>query len=98
MRQYLLLSQTVNRALADQVRTVTDIQERQCVVPCNPWPKDRRLKEIGLYQLQNLLDGLKSIGWKMLKLAGFTKPEIDDLISEATNYIRDVRNQPTAIW
>lgn len=66
------------------------------MVPCSPWPKDKRLKEIGLYQLQNLLEGIRPMAWKMFKLAGFTEQEIEDMVSAAKDYLRDIRNQPTA--
>jgi len=39
-----------------------NIREDVRKVPCGPWPRDRRLKEIGLYQQQNMLDAASSYG------------------------------------
>lgn len=51
---------------------------------------------IGLVQLQNMLGGLPSVGLKMLKLAGYTVEEIDQLALDTKEYLMDTRHQPIA--
>jgi hypothetical protein len=34
-----------------------DIQETEKIIPIGTWPKDKRLKEIGMYYLVHLLIG-----------------------------------------
>lgn len=49
-------------------------------VPLNPWPKNRRLKEIGRYQQANMLEGMEAytlalfsrvLGWSRQEILGF---------------------------
>jgi hypothetical protein len=71
---------------------VVDVEERKFILPLSPWPKDPMLKEIGLYSLRNMFDGVRAMSWKMLSLAGFAPKEIDSLVSEVKAYIADSRN------
>ncbi|KAI1874233.1 uncharacterized protein JN550_002812 [Neoarthrinium moseri] len=71
-----------------------DVEKRHLVLPNNPWPKDRRLRKAGLYSLQNTLEGLRGVGYKMLRFAGYSPEETETIISEAGDFIRDCRNQP----
>lgn len=53
----------------DPVRWAGWLEERgfECVtplvykLPCNPWPKDPRLKLIGAFEMENLLNGLSGM-------------------------------------
>ncbi|KAH6655834.1 S-adenosyl-L-methionine-dependent methyltransferase [Truncatella angustata] len=73
-----------------------DVRERKIITPCNPWPKDKKWKEIGAFQLLNLFEGMRPIAWKMLRLAGWEPEAIDALITEAKEYLRNIKNHPTA--
>ncbi|KAI9766458.1 MAG: hypothetical protein M1840_006565 [Geoglossum simile] len=39
-----------------------DVREVIKICPMGPWPKDRKLKEIGLFQREQVLEGLSAIG------------------------------------
>ncbi|ETS81475.1 hypothetical protein PFICI_06477 [Pestalotiopsis fici W106-1] len=71
-----------------------DVQERPFIWPNNPWPQDKKLKEVGLWELRNLLDGLRGMGWKFLTQAGYSAEEIETLVKESHEYLRDCRNHP----
>ncbi|KAI1874223.1 uncharacterized protein JN550_002802 [Neoarthrinium moseri] len=75
-----------------------DVQQRPFVLPCNPWPKDKKLKEVGLWQLKNMMDGVRSTGWKMLSQAGYTPAGIESLIKETQEYLRNCKNHPYATF
>ncbi|KAK6076583.1 methyltransferase domain-containing protein [Seiridium cupressi] len=69
-----------------------ETRERQVIVPCNPWPKARKQKEMGHFQLKNLLDGMRGVGFKMMRAAGFSPEEIEQTVTEAKEYVSDCRN------
>ncbi|KAF3008195.1 hypothetical protein E8E14_008223 [Neopestalotiopsis sp. 37M] len=71
-----------------------DVQERPFIWPLNPWPQDKKHKEVGLWELRNLLDGLRGMGWKLLTQAGYSSEEIETLVKESHEYLRDCRNHP----
>lgn len=50
--------------------------------PCSPWSDEPALKEVGWYQLRNILDGIRGVSWLMLESAGLSAPEIESLIVE----------------
>ncbi|KAK6068342.1 methyltransferase domain-containing protein [Seiridium cupressi] len=70
-----------------------DVQERQMVLPIGPWPRDPKMKDIGHWNLQNTIEGLKAVGWKMLKLAGYSSGEVETIVQETEAYVRDVRHR-----
>lgn len=77
---------------ADRLLTVVDVQVRRLVVPSNPWPKDKRFKEIGLWQLKNLLAGLDGISARILRAAGLSEDEANALVSQVKENLRNCSN------
>lgn len=73
---------------------VVDVEERLLYLPNCPWPQDRKMKDLGRYHLQNTLEGLGAVGWKFLKLAGYAPEEIEVIVKDTENFIRDVRYKP----
>lgn len=73
---------------------VVDVEQRRALVPCSPWPKDQRLKHVGLYQLENILDGIRGVCFKMVRLAGHTVEETESMIEDAKKFVADCRNHP----
>ncbi|KAH8647171.1 hypothetical protein BX600DRAFT_503350 [Xylariales sp. PMI_506] len=71
-----------------------DVEERHYVCPLSPWPQDPNLKKVGLYNLKNLSDGLRGIGWMMLRSAGYTPDQVENFVDEALFELRDPQNQP----
>jgi hypothetical protein len=68
--------------------SVVDVEQHRAVVPCSPWPKDPRLKHVGLYQLQNILDGIRGVCFKMVRLADYSVAETEAMIAEAKRICR----------
>jgi hypothetical protein len=52
------------------------------------------MKNLGRWHLQNTIEGLRAVGWKMLKLAGHSAEEIEVIVKETEDFIRDVRHRP----
>ncbi|KAI1874271.1 uncharacterized protein JN550_002850 [Neoarthrinium moseri] len=73
-----------------------DVEHRQLVLPYSPWPQDRKLRQAGLYNLQNGLDGARGFGYKMLRFAEYSPDEVETIVQEAVDYIKDSRNQAWA--
>jgi hypothetical protein len=70
------------------------VTTRELVLPCSPWPRDKKLKEAGRWQLQNFLDGIEGVSWRMMAAAGHTGPEIEASIEETKKYLRTRGNCP----
>ncbi|KAF2841840.1 S-adenosyl-L-methionine-dependent methyltransferase [Patellaria atrata CBS 101060] len=55
-----------------------DIEERSFVFPTNPWPKDKKLKEIGRWNEINITDGLQGFSLALFtRVLGWTKEEVE---------------------
>ena len=50
-------------------------------IPSTPWARDKRLKEIGLYQQQNMLDSSTSYGQAHFTRVLGWKPEVYAVLS-----------------
>ncbi|PWW76195.1 S-adenosyl-L-methionine-dependent methyltransferase, partial [Tuber magnatum] len=68
----------------------TDLRERNMRVPIGPWPKDAKEKEVGKYNLLNLMEGMdgfttalltRFLGWKPIEVQAF----YGNVRSEMTN-------------
>lgn len=90
----LLIARKLSGPLLNHSTSVVDVQERSMIMPANGWAKDPRLREAGLYNLQNMLDGIRTIGWKMLIAAGYTADEVERLVEEAREWITDCNSHP----
>lgn len=55
-----------------------DVHERVDRVPLNPWPQDKRMRELGRWSEMNWLDGLQgfSLAW-FSRVLGWSKAEIE---------------------
>jgi hypothetical protein len=60
--------------------------------PQNPWPKDKKFKEIGLWCRENILQG---IDWFSLafytRALGWTKEEVEIFLVDVRKDIKDTR-------
>jgi hypothetical protein len=57
------------------------------------WPKDPKLKEIGAYQLVQMLDGVESYTMALLvRVLGWSPEEVQVLLSHARNELRSRQN------
>ena len=51
-------------------------------IPCNTWPKDKRLKQVGEWERENLLKGLYGMSVRLFhKGLGWTPERVQDLVS-----------------
>ncbi|KAL7268687.1 hypothetical protein RUND412_008680 [Rhizina undulata] len=68
-----------------------DVEERIFQVPNNPWPADRKLKEIGMYQQANLLDGLQAISIGLFTRAlEWSQEEAEVSLVNVRNELKDL--------
>lgn len=69
-----------------------DIEERHFMWPSNSWPKDPYMKELGRWNLINILDGLEGFCLALLTRGlGWSKAEVDIFVANVSNDIRDRR-------
>jgi hypothetical protein len=62
-------------------------------IPSTPWAKDKRLKEIGLYQQQNMLDSSTSYGYAhFTRVLGWTGEEYSVLAAQVKNEFRNPKS------
>lgn len=54
-----------------------NIREEMFKIPLGPWPKDPELKQIGLIDLVQLLDGLEGFSLKTLEALEWSRNEIE---------------------
>ena len=56
-------------------RGFEDVTQAVYKMPCNPWPKDQRLKLIGAFEMENLLYGLSGMVTRLFSKALKWSPE-----------------------
>jgi len=72
----------------------TEIEHRKFTIPLSPWPKDKRLKEIGLYTglyLQLSLDGFAV--YPIGQILGWSLEETQVLVAKMRSSLKDPRNR-----
>lgn len=75
-----------------------DVVERRLIVPGNPWPSHERMKKVGYYMLENVCDGFRGMGWKMLKHLGLSVDEIEQLVLDAKSDATNPNNRWFCPW
>lgn len=58
-----------------------NIREEKFKVPLGPWPKNPELKQIGMMNLVQVLDGLEGFSLKTLEAMGWSRDEIEVFLS-----------------
>ncbi|ORY68863.1 S-adenosyl-L-methionine-dependent methyltransferase [Pseudomassariella vexata] len=66
-----------------------DVEEIRFRFPYGTWPDDPRFKKIGAFCRQNMIEGARAIGWKMLTGRGLTAQEIEQLTENAKAELMD---------
>lgn len=70
-----------------------NVTERLERIPSNPWPKDKKLKELGYYHMHNLVDAMDAYGLAPLtRILGMERVEAEVLIAGARAEIRNRKN------
>lgn len=60
-------------------------------LPQSPWPKDRKLRELGRYHQANVLQGLESYTYALFtRFAGWKRKEIEVLLAGARRELQDL--------
>lgn len=68
----------------------TKIKHQVFAIPTGTWPKDKKLKEIGAFDLVQFLDGIENISMRILtSLRGYTKEEVTVLLANLRNDLRN---------
>lgn len=68
-----------------------DIVERHFYWPCNPWPRGKKEKLIGMWTQQNLLDGINAMSMAVLtRGAGWKKEEVEVFLASVR---KDIKNR-----
>lgn len=68
-----------------------DVEVRQYIWPSNPWPADPKLKELGKWNLVNLLDAVQAVSMAVLtRIMGMTRDEVEVLLSQVR---KDLKNR-----
>jgi ubiquinone/menaquinone biosynthesis C-methylase UbiE len=68
-----------------------DISENIFKVPASPWPKDKRLKQIGALEMTNVIEGAGAFGFRVFhQMFKWSKEQIELVLMDMK---RDVRNR-----
>jgi hypothetical protein len=66
------------------------VVEHRVKMPSSPWPKEKRLKLIGAFEMHNLLMGVSGMSYRMFQKAfGWTVEETEVFL---VNVRKDIRN------
>ncbi|KAH9218270.1 S-adenosyl-L-methionine-dependent methyltransferase [Leptodontidium sp. 2 PMI_412] len=69
-----------------------DVVETKYIWPSNRWPKDRKLKELGAWQLENLISGIEAFSMAIFtRVLGWTKLEVDIFLGNVKKEMKDTR-------
>jgi hypothetical protein len=67
--------------------------------PINPWPKDPKLKQLGFWSRENMLDCLEA--WAIVpftKFLGWTPEEVQVSLAKARADLKDSKSGHNAYW
>lgn len=65
-----------------------NITERAFKVPLGPWAKDPHMKEIGMMNLVQGLDGMEAFSLKTFAMLGYTPEETEVLLANVRNELK----------
>lgn len=67
-----------------------DVEEHILKLPCGTWPKDARLKKIGLFEMINITEGLDALSLMLFTRAlGMSREETEVFLIEVRNAAKD---------
>lgn len=66
-----------------------NIHEEVVKVPIGPWAKDHELKEIGMMNLVQLLEGLEAFSLKVFLMLGYTEQEIIVMLAKVRQELKE---------
>jgi len=65
-----------------------NVNQKVIKIPIGPWAKDPLLKELGMINLAQLLDGLEGLSLKPLIAAGYTEAETFALVAKVRSELK----------
>lgn len=68
-----------------------DVSENIFKIPSSPWPKDKRLKQIGALEMTNVVEGASAFGLRVFQKAFGWSKEQSELV--LMSFRRDVKNR-----
>jgi hypothetical protein len=69
-----------------------NVTEHRLKLPVGPWPKEKRLKLIGAFELHNLLQGLGAMSYRMFSKAyGWSATETEVYLVNVRNDTRNMK-------
>jgi hypothetical protein len=67
-----------------------DVEEHILKLPVGPWPKDRRLKKVGLFESVNMQEGLEALTIKAFtKALGWSAEQVQVFMMDVRKQVRD---------
>lgn len=77
-------------------RGFEDVTEVIYKMPCNPWPKDQRLKLVGAFEMENLLQGLSGMVTRaFVKTFNWTPEQVQTFLVDVR---REITNRDLHIY
>lgn len=68
-----------------------NVKEHVVPLPINQWPKDRKLKELGMWEMTNLLEGIEGFSVALFtKVLGWSRAELEVFLAQVR---KDVQNR-----
>lgn len=70
----------------------TNVEEKRFIWAINRWPKDKKLKEIGMWELENMTTGIQAMSIGIFtRVLGWSKLELDIFLAEVIAEMKDTR-------
>jgi hypothetical protein len=86
----------INLAVAQKFKSMMeragfeDVTEKVFDLPLGDWPEDRRLKEVGLFQRFQMVEGVHGIAFGLLtRVAGWSAQRVEAFLAGVRREMRD---------
>lgn len=68
------------------------VVEQRLRMPTSPWPKDKRMKTVGIFERENFLQGLEGMSLRLFqKGLGWSPEETSVLLAKVRNEVKNTR-------
>lgn len=68
-----------------------DVVVQNYLIPTNPWPKDQKMKKLGMYMMINMLDGIEAFTLRLwTQQLGWSAEQIQIFLTEVR---KDIKNR-----
>ncbi|KAI9799607.1 MAG: hypothetical protein M1833_003922 [Piccolia ochrophora] len=67
-----------------------DVEEHVLKLPVGPWPKDERLKKVGMFEMMNMLEGVGALSMMLFTRAlGWSREKVELFLVDVRNNVKD---------